>query len=77
MQVVEIDWLDAQSGFSIPIDMEEVGDIKPIITKSVGYLLRDDNEGVVLGFMLFGEQSFKHWQFIPKGMIQKRKVIRK
>lgn len=77
MKIVEIEWFDAQSGFSCPIEIEEVDDIKPLMTHSVGYLLKEDKEKVVLGFMMFNDRmSFKHWQLIPKGMIKKIKVIR-
>lgn len=80
-KIIEVEWFDAQSGFSIPIEIEEVKDIKPFHTFSVGYLLREDKESIVLGFMITnhedGPKSFKHWQLIPKGMIKNIKVLRK
>lgn len=76
-EIVEVEWLDAQTGFSSPIGMDELEDIQPLLTNSVGYLMREDEKGLMLGFMLFDKkQSFKHWQFIPKGMIQKIKKLK-
>ncbi len=69
---VEVEWMDAQSGFSSPLDLDELESVDPIITHSVGYLLKEDKTKVILGFMMWGEQgTFKHWQLIPKGMIRK------
>ncbi|MHA1201338.1 MAG: hypothetical protein ACTSQ4_02300 [Candidatus Heimdallarchaeaceae archaeon] len=77
-QIVEVEWLDAQTGFSAPIGMDELDDVKPLETHSVGYLMKEDKEGITLGFMLFDkQQSFKHWQFIPKGMIKKIVKLKK
>ena len=72
-KVVEITWLDAQSGFSSPIPIEELIKERPVPTKSCGFLLHEDEYSVILGFMLFGFQGdVKHWQVIPKGMILNR-----
>ncbi len=77
-KIVEVEWLDAQSGFSSPLNLEELEQEKPFHTFSVGYLLTEDKEKIILGFMMFGDEGlFKHWQLIPKGMIKKIKVIRK
>lgn len=78
MKIVEVIWLDAQSGFSSAIGIDEVEDIEPLLTRSVGYLLREDKDKIVLGFMMFDTfNSFKHWQLIPKGMIKKINTIKK
>ena len=72
MEIVKVDWLDAQSGFSSPLTIEELESEEPIITSSVGYLLKEDEKKIILGFMMFGDEGmFKHWQLIPKGMVQK------
>jgi len=77
-KIVEVEWFDAQSGFG---QAEFVDDLikqcKPLHTFSVGYLLNENKDGVLLGFMLFGEDMVKHNQLIPKGMIKKIKVISK
>ncbi len=75
-KIVEVEWLDAQSGFSSPLTIEELESEKPIITSSVGYLIKEDDEKVILGFMMFGDEGmFKHWQLIPKGMIKKIRTL--
>ncbi len=69
---VKVDWLDAQSGFSTPLTIEELEEHGPTITSSVGRLLVNDKEKIVLGFMIFGDEGyFKPWQLIPKGMVRK------
>ena len=70
-KLVEIEWFDAQSGFG---NAEFVNDLirecKPLHSFSVGYLLNQDEDAILLGFMLFGEEMVKHNQLIPKGMIK-------
>ena len=76
-KVVEIEWYDAVSGFSSPLTIEDLEAERPIHTFSSGYLIKEDKEKIVLGFMLFGKEGmFKHWQLIPKGMIKNITVIR-
>ena len=74
-EIIEVEWFDAQSGFSSPLTIEELEKEKPYHTYSVGYLLKEDKEKIILGFMMFGEEMFKHWQLIPKGMIVKIKKL--
>lgn len=74
-KIVEVEWFDAQSGFSQPLSLEELEKEKPLHSFSVGYLLKEDKESVILGFMLFGDEFFKHWQLIPRGMIKNIKTI--
>jgi len=77
MKIVEVEWFDAQSGFSSPLTLEELEKEEPFHTFSVGYLIKEDKDKVILGFMMFGDEGmFKHWQLIPRGMIKKIKVIR-
>lgn len=71
-EIVEIEWFDAQSGFGIAGNIEELVEYtKPIHSHSSGYLLFECKEYLILGFFLFGEDSVKHWQMIPTGMIKK------
>lgn len=77
-KIVEVEWMDAQSGFSSPLTIEELEQTEPYHTFSVGYLVHEDKKKVVLGFMMFGDEGmFKHWQLIPKGMIIKIRGIGK
>ena len=76
-KLVRVDWFDAQSGFASPMDIEELMSVPPVETTSVGCLVHEDKEKIVLGFMMFGkEEYFKHWQMIPKGMIKKITKLR-
>ena len=80
MKIVEVEWLDAHSS----MDAMTISDLekqKPFLTKSCGYLIKEDEKKIVLGFMLFGfnildEPLLKHYQVIPKGMIKKIRIIR-
>ena len=76
MKIVEVTWIDAQSSLNI-YSIEELKEEDLLITKSAGYLIYEDKEKVVLGFMLFGDDLVKHHQVIPKDMVKKIKVIRK
>lgn len=75
--IIEVEWMDAHSGFSSPLTIEELEEEGPIHTLSAGYLIKEDQEKIVLGFMLFGKEGcFKHWQVIPRGMIKRITKLR-
>jgi len=72
---VEVEWIDAHSSLN-PMTINELEEQEPILTKSCGYLIKEDKEKIVLGFMCFGvnindEILLKHYQVIPKGMVKK------
>lgn len=69
--IVEVEWFDAQSGFGLAQPIEELKETELVTTYSTGYLLHEDKEKIILGFMLFGEDMVKHDQMIPRGMIKK------
>lgn len=80
MKIVEVEWIDAHSSMDA-LTISELEKEKPFTTKSCGYLIKEDEEKIVLGFMLFGfnvmdEPLLKHYQVIPKGMVKKIRVIR-
>ena len=71
-KIVEVEWTDAQSGFGNAEFVEDlIKDFIPTTTFSIGYLLHENKEYIILGFMLFGSDMVKHNQLIPKGMIKK------
>lgn len=77
MKIYEIVWFDAQTSTQT-LSIHELKDMfKPHLTKSVGYLVEDAKEYVILAFTSFGDGQFKHWQVIPKGMIKTQKVLKK
>ena len=75
-EIVEVEWFDAQSSMH-SFTMQELEELQPIHTFSVGYLLIEKKDYVVIGFMDFGNGLIKHHQCIPRGMIKKIHVIRK
>ena len=75
-KVIEVDWFDAQSSINA-FTLEEIQKhLKPIHTKSVGYLLYEHKDYIVIGFTDFGNGLIKHHQVIPIGMIKKITVLR-
>ncbi len=78
--IVEVEWMDAHSSLD-PMTISELKKEKPFLTQSIGYLMLEDNEKIVLSFMNFGfnvndEPLMKHYQVIPKGMVKKIKKIK-
>ncbi len=77
MKIVEVEWFDAQSSTEC-FTIEEIKEnLKPLHSLSCGYLLHEEKDYIVLGFMNFGNGLIKHHQCIPRGMIKKIKTIRK
>lgn len=74
-KVVEIVWFDAQSSLT-PIVDSEVGELQPLLSKSVGYLLEENRSHIVLGSCDFGDGLIKLYQLIPRKMIKLIKVLR-
>jgi hypothetical protein len=69
-------WFDAQSSLE-RMTLDEIKEyLKPINTQSVGYLILETKEYVVLGFTDFDNGLIKHHQAIPRKMIKSIKVIR-
>ena len=75
-EVVEVHWFDAQTSTESMFINEIEQHLKPIYSKSVGYLLIDKPDFITLGFLVFGNGLIKHHQVIPRGMIKKIEVIR-
>ena len=78
-KIVEVEWYDAQTYESYA---EEIGDLKKwelLLTHTIGYLIFEDKEKVIVGFVVFGvgeEDKVKYIQMIPKGMIKKIRVLK-
>ena len=75
---VEVKWLDAQTGFAVALPLSEfMEDFEPYYNYSFGYLLENNKDHIILGFLLMNvddkeeEPMVKHWQLIPKGMVRK------
>ncbi len=77
LKIVEVIWFDAQSSLE-SMTIEDINQhFKPLETRSVGYLMKETDEYIILAFADFGNGLYKHWQVIPAGMIKSRKVIKK
>ena len=75
--VVEVTWLDAQSSME-NWSMDEIkSNLEPLVSKSVGYLIHETEEYIILGFLMFSNEMCKHHQLIPKGMIKNINILRK
>ena len=54
----------------------EEGFVYDCCDNPLGYLLNQDKDSVLLGFMLFGSDMVKHNQLIPKGMIKNMRYLK-
>lgn len=75
LKPVEVEWMDAHSSLDA-MTLPDLEKASPFLTKSCGYLIKEDKDKIVLAFMLFGvnineEPLLKHFQVIPKGMVRK------
>lgn len=79
-KVVEIEWFDAQTHSGYAEDIGKLEEWNPLLTKSIGYLLYEDKEKVILGFMIFQDEQeincVKYCQMIPRKMIKKITKLR-
>jgi len=71
---VRVVWVDAHSSMD-SITVEELIKETPFLTESVGCLMHEDKEKIILSFMNFGfnineSPLIKHYQVIPKGMVK-------
>ena len=75
-RIVEIEWFDAQSSMEAWTIEELKEQLKPLHTFSVGYLIEDNKEYVIIGFVDFGNGLIKHHQCIPKKMIKRIRILK-
>ena len=73
-KMVVVDWFDAQSSTD-SIYISEIKNMKPIKSHSLGYLVYEDKDFIVLSFLNFGHRLMKHHQCIPRGMIKKIREV--
>lgn len=83
-KLVQVKWLDAQTGFSQAMPLSEFKEnFRPYYNYTFGYLLEDNKDHIIIGFLLMcvdeikdevnDESMVKHWQLIPKGMVREIK----
>lgn len=78
---VEVEWFDAQTHSGYAEDIGKLEDWKPCLSKSAGYLLHEDEEKIIVGFLLFYDEKgevncVKHCQMIPRGMVKDIQYIK-
>ncbi len=83
-KLVQVKWLDAQTGFAVALPLSEFKEaFEPYYNYSFGYLLEDNKDHIILGFLIMNAESenedlmVKHWQLIPKGMVRKITYLNK
>jgi len=77
MEIVEVEWNDAGT-CAHEISMGELGEHSVVEARSVGYLAKQDEEGVTLLMTLYPDiEDAKFLWTIPKGMIKKIKRLGK
>jgi hypothetical protein len=75
-RIVEVQWFDAQSYCGPAEDISYmIENMKPELTYSVGYLLNECKESILLGFILFNKEKIEHAQLIPRGMVRTIRYI--
>ncbi len=71
---VEVIWIDAQSSTD-GLYIDDIKNMKPIRSYSLGYLVYECDKYIVLSFLNFGHGLMKHHQCIPRGMIKKIREV--
>ncbi len=73
-KMVVVTWFDAQSSMD-SLFIDELKNMKPLYSKSLGYLVYEHEDYIVLSFLNFGNGLTKHHQCIPRGMIKKIREV--
>ena len=79
MEIVEVTWLDAQEETEM-LGLDAVVRQMPIPTKTVGYLIKNSGDCVVISASVFGEgeadkKIYRSTWTIPKGCIKEIKKL--
>ena len=70
-KIVEVTWVDAWTDMVEHLTIKAAQDAKPMVRTSVGYLLKDAADCIVLTFGLIGDAECDALHTIPKAMITK------
>ncbi len=66
MKIVEVTWLDAGRTEDTVTGRESIG----IERRTVGWLMRDDEEGVIVAFSDDGEAGYERAFLIPRAYVR-------
>ena len=73
MKIVELEWIDA---IFQPGQIDEICEVKDcVLIHTIGYLIKEDNEGITLAMEVMQDGSLRHVTTIPKAIVKKRKKI--
>lgn len=75
LKIVKVEWKDAKTSYGTPITLEEAKEEQLVEAETIGYLLKDDDEKVIIASFCFfdddGEEMFlKTIHVIPKKTIK-------
>ena len=73
MKVVRVTWHDAYSCCTEPHDHSFIP--RDYTINSVGFLLKKSKKGVLIAMELHPEGAYHHILFVPRGVVQKVKVL--
>jgi hypothetical protein len=76
MKLVEVTWGDAWTSNSGWKDAKELPEHRPLICKTVGYLIKKDKHGVMLAGTYTEGDGYNAIQFRPMGMVQSIRVLK-
>lgn len=70
MKIVEVVWEDAHCSTD-GVTTKESENVKPVLTRTVGYLVTDNKHGLLLASDAYDDSpgEFRVMNFIPHGMI--------
>ncbi len=75
LKLMYITWEDAHANPQWA-PMSALFEIKsPVIARSVGFLVQEDETSIVLASSYDGSAMFGNWQVIPKGMVRKKRTL--
>lgn len=79
MKLLKITWKDARTIHDISHPLEEVKTFDLLKVESIGYLVHEDKQKIILCSMVFyeynNEKYYKTLHIIPKNVVIKREVL--
>ena len=73
---VEVIWIGAQSSMDAFTIQELKNELKPVLSRSLGYLVVDNPSYITLGYTTFDTDIIIHHTTIPKGIIIEIKELK-
>ena len=68
---VEIEWIDSCVSLEVLTPERAIVKIKPLVSKSVGYLIHKNNDYTLIAFIDYADSKlFKNWLSVPNTLIK-------